>query len=198
MTTRVSDPFCKAILDAYPSPVFVVDPEARIQELNRAARQLQGIDSAPWVDERFGNAAKCLNALQSPDGCGTSQACKECVIRQSVESALTCQGVHRRRAKMQMGEGLSACNYHFLVTTVPFDYEERALVLLVLEDFTELMELKQLIPICAQCKKIRGSADSWQKLESYFRSHWDVQFTHGLCPDCSRNFTDQMEQLRKT
>jgi CheY-like chemotaxis protein len=43
---------------------------------------------------------------------------------------------------------------------------------------------KHLLPICAHCKKIRDSADAWHTLEIYFRKHFDVEFTHGLCPDC--------------
>lgn len=42
----------------------------------------------------------------------------------------------------------------------------------------------RLLPICAHCKKIRNSDGDWHALEAYFRKHFDVEFTHGLCPDC--------------
>jgi len=44
--------------------------------------------------------------------------------------------------------------------------------------------LHGLLPICAGCKKIRNDVGSWQQVEVYIRDHADVQFSHGLCPDC--------------
>jgi hypothetical protein len=69
---------------------------------------------------------------------------------------------------------------------VPFIYHEKQLVLLVVEDISELGELRRLIPICSVCKKVRDDTESWLRLEHYFRDRWDVDFTHGLCPDCHK------------
>jgi AmiR/NasT family two-component response regulator len=44
--------------------------------------------------------------------------------------------------------------------------------------------LSGLLPICASCKKIRDDQGYWQQVEVYIREHADVEFTHGLCPDC--------------
>ncbi len=56
----------------------------------------------------------------------------------------------------------------------------------MVEDISEIAELRRLIPICSVCKKVRDDTESWQRLESYFKDHWDVDFTHGLCPDCHK------------
>ena len=40
--------------------------------------------------------------------------------------------------------------------------------------------LTGLLPICANCKKIRNEEDYWQQVEEYT----DASFTHGICPDC--------------
>jgi DNA-binding response OmpR family regulator len=45
--------------------------------------------------------------------------------------------------------------------------------------------LSGLIPICAQCKKIRNDKGYWEQIESYLREHSTASFTHGLCPDCA-------------
>jgi len=77
---------------------------------------------------------------------------------------------------------------------------ERAIVIAVAR-FADIMELKRLnkelkealenvktlkglLPICANCKKIRDDKGYWQAVETYFRKHADVEFSHGLCPDC--------------
>ena len=44
--------------------------------------------------------------------------------------------------------------------------------------------LKGLIPICANCKKVRNDAGYWEQIEMYIRAHSEAEFTHGLCPDC--------------
>lgn len=45
--------------------------------------------------------------------------------------------------------------------------------------------LKGLIPICANCKKIRDDKGYWNLIESYFQTHSGAKFTHSICPDCS-------------
>lgn len=42
----------------------------------------------------------------------------------------------------------------------------------------------RLLPICAHCKKIRDGDGGWEPLEIYFQKHFNVEFTHGLCPAC--------------
>jgi two-component system, OmpR family, response regulator VanR len=44
--------------------------------------------------------------------------------------------------------------------------------------------LKGLIPICANCKKVRNDAGFWEQIEMYIRDHSEAEFTHGFCPDC--------------
>jgi hypothetical protein len=48
-----------------------------------------------------------------------------------------------------------------------------------------------LVPICANCKRIRlaeRSADdmaSWKPLEAYFGDTHQTKFSHGICPECT-------------
>jgi GAF domain-containing protein len=44
--------------------------------------------------------------------------------------------------------------------------------------------LHGLLPICAWCKRIRDDAGYWSQLESYFKTHSQLKFTHGICPQC--------------
>jgi hypothetical protein len=49
-------------------------------------------------------------------------------------------------------------------------------------------ELKGILPICAHCKKIRDDAGYWHPVEEYIRGHSEAQFSHGICPNCAREF----------
>ena len=52
------------------------------------------------------------------------------------------------------------------------------------EAFKRVRQLQKLLPICSHCKKIRNDQNYWQQVEGYISEHTDVQFSHGICPDC--------------
>lgn len=64
---------------------------------------------------------------------------------------------------------------------------------------TALAEVKQLrgiLPICCYCKSIRHDEQYWHKIEDYLTAHTDVDFSHGICPDCWENVVNkQMEEM---
>lgn len=52
--------------------------------------------------------------------------------------------------------------------------------------------LHGILPICSHCKKIRDDEGAWTQIEEYIGMHSDVQFSHGICPDCLRKFYPEM------
>jgi len=48
--------------------------------------------------------------------------------------------------------------------------------------------LHGVLPICSHCHKIRKDQGSWEKLERYIAEHSDVQFSHGVCPECMARY----------
>ena len=64
--------------------------------------------------------------------------------------------------------------------------QERVLNESLKRTLAEVKVLEGLLPICAQCKKIRNEKGAWQQLESYIQFHSGAQFTHGMCPDCGK------------
>lgn len=44
--------------------------------------------------------------------------------------------------------------------------------------------LKGLIPICANCKKVRNDDGFWEQVEVYIRDHSEADFSHSICPNC--------------
>ena len=49
----------------------------------------------------------------------------------------------------------------------------------------EIKTLSGLLPICSKCKKIRDDQGYWQLVEVYIQDRADVEFSHGICPDCA-------------
>lgn len=52
----------------------------------------------------------------------------------------------------------------------------------------EVNQLHGLLPICAGCKKIRDDKGYWNQIEKYISEHADVQFSHGMCPECRKKY----------
>ena len=46
--------------------------------------------------------------------------------------------------------------------------------------------LSGFLPICASCKKIRDDKGYWNQIESYITKHSEVEFSHGICPECAK------------
>src|SRR3972149_1463220 len=53
------------------------------------------------------------------------------------------------------------------------------------ESLAKIKVLGGLIPICANCKKIRDDKGYWNLLEAYLLKHSEAKFSHGICPDCA-------------
>lgn len=64
--------------------------------------------------------------------------------------------------------------------------EREKLVNELQESLTKVKKLSGLLPICSSCKKIRDDKGYWNQVESYIRNYSEVEFTHGICPDCLR------------
>ena len=63
---------------------------------------------------------------------------------------------------------------------------ERKKLLAQLEQSTrEIKRLRGILPICANCKKIRDDQGYWTQVETYIRDNTGTEFSHGICPDCA-------------
>ncbi len=49
---------------------------------------------------------------------------------------------------------------------------------------SEIKTLRGIVPICANCKKIRDDKGYWGQVEAYVSKHTEAQFSHGICPEC--------------
>jgi hypothetical protein len=56
--------------------------------------------------------------------------------------------------------------------------------------------LSGLLPICANCKRIRDDTGYWQQVETYIHHRSDADFSHGICPDCmSKLYPDYADAI---
>ena len=48
----------------------------------------------------------------------------------------------------------------------------------------EVKTLREILPICSYCRKIRDDENYWHTVEGYISQHTDTRFSHGICPSC--------------
>ncbi len=176
--------FYKSILDAIPSPIFVAEDDVRLVDCNAAAARLLGAAPELLLRRRGGEVLHCVHASDVPGGCGRGPHCADCVVRASVNASLSGHKVVRQNVRLDIMAGETSVSAHFLVTTAPLEHEGTRLALLILEDISELVMLRGILPICMYCKKIRNDEHYWQTVEQYFSRHTDASFSHGICPEC--------------
>jgi len=58
--------------------------------------------------------------------------------------------------------------------------------------------LREYLPICSYCRKVRDDGNYWHTVESYISQHMATQFSHGICPDCmEKEVKPQLEKLER-
>lgn len=191
------DDLISRAFDAMPSPVFVVDEDVRIHEYNKAATALLTAEKQEVLRMRGGEALHCLHHHDAEGGCGRAAVCADCVVRNSVKKAFQGGSVVRSRQKMELSRDDKVIEIYVLVTASPFVFQDTRFAILVLEDISELVELREIIPICAVCKQVRTDENYWVQVESYLKDRLDIDFTHGLCPSCRDNYLDELNDLKQ-
>ena len=65
------------------------------------------------------------------------------------------------------------------------------------EAMGRIKSLSGLLPICSSCKKIRDDKGYWNNLEMYIQERSEADFTHGICPECTRRLYPGLEEFKK-
>ncbi len=69
--------------------------------------------------------------------------------------------------------------------------ERERLVAELQRALAEVQSLKEILPICSYCRKVRDDQDYWHTVEAYVAEHTGTQFSHGICPGCMEQHLGQ-------
>ena len=167
---------------------LVLDIMDRIADINRTACRLLGIsssvvggnlaDTIPLLFEHVSRADKIETVVLSPPY--DNKPSLEVSVSQLASRAgkstgkiLLIRDVSERRR---------------------IENEREKLILDLQGALENVKRLRGLLPICASCKKIRDDQGYWHQVENYMQDHAEVEFSHGICPDCmARLYPDLLE-----
>jgi len=54
------------------------------------------------------------------------------------------------------------------------------------------------MPVCSFCKKVRDDEGYWNQVEVYVKQHSEVDFSHGICPECIKiHYPKEFDKIQK-
>jgi diguanylate cyclase (GGDEF)-like protein len=137
-----SNEFLNSLLDNLVSAVFVVDKKIRIQSVNDSFKSLFHKSEDKILGELCGNALGCKYTIEEGKDCGHTSNCGGCILRYSLTQAF-------KNKKFPFKERMTRKFYiddqeilkHFTFTTRYFSFNGEDMVMVIVDDITELIEI---------------------------------------------------------
>ena len=132
------------IYENAPVAMLVVDSEHRVHKANRFAQQFAVSDGVAGV--RYGDALRCLYALDDPRGCGFGPYCEDCVLRNKVLDTLaTGRSYQQAEACLPFTIENKVREVTFLLSTASVHDGEQPVALVTLQDITARKRAEQQV-----------------------------------------------------
>lgn len=60
----------------------------------------------------------------------------------------------------------------------------------------EVKTLREILPLCSYCRKIRDDENYWDTVENYISRHTSTLFSHSICPSCMETVVEaELEKM---
>jgi PAS domain-containing protein len=185
----------REILNAFPSVMFVVDQDVRIQEYNAAAGELIAAARSTVLQQRVGDILHCIHSSAILGGCSRSSACSSCVVRNSVADAFRKNCIIRRRAKVQLLSPKKITALQTLLTVSPFSLQGTPYALLMVENINEIAQLYKMLLICHGCGKILDGENAHNWSNPCSSNNWNIDCSYSYCTDCFSKEIEKLDEL---
>lgn len=178
------------LTESMPDAIVILDVHNRVVELNPAAQSI------------FGGAPRSVIGQPVCGLIGTAEqtsALLDSETEQRMELSVAVDGAPRvfdvymsplRHWRGQLTGRLLVLRD--MMRYKRLEHEREELIQGLQEALAQVKTLRGLLPICANCKRIRDDQGYWHSVESYIREHSDADFSHGICPDCARKLYPEL------
>lgn len=190
-------PIMIAVLDAAGTDMLVLNRQLQIVVSNRRAESRKSMpDPLQMHGRRLGEVYSCINAKESPAGCGAADHCNYCgalkVILSSLEKGQSVSGECVMRTKTKSGNGAG----EFEVTATPIEIEERRFVVVSLNDISDQKRRELLERVFVHdLKNTLTGLIGWSDLLAQNPAE-DTEKTASRVSAIARNIAEEIENHR--
>ena len=197
LMTTVSKDYVDSIIKSMVDSLIVVNPDATIRTVNQATLNLLGYEEKEVIGK---NIAVITSKEEVYRGSGIEELIKNGFIQAVEKTYLTKDG---RKIPVLFSGAVMRDEKGDIqgIVCVAQDITERKqaeeliekslkekekLIAELQNALSEINTLRGILPICSFCKKIRDDKGYWNQVESYFKQHSEIVFSHSLCPECTQ------------
>lgn len=184
---RRAEKLISTILDSSIDGFWLIDMEGNILEINESYCRLMGYKA----EELTGMNIRDLIIEESPEK--TADYIQQTRLKRSHQFETR----HRRRDGVvvdlevsatfaQVDGGRIFTFFRDITERKQAEKERNQLIEKLQNALAEIKTLQGLIPICANCKKVRNDEGYWLQIEKYIQERSDVKFSHSICPACAK------------
>jgi DNA-binding NtrC family response regulator len=137
--------FFETLFAALPCGVLVVDRDKKVSAVNPALEATLGIVKEDALGKPMGEVLGCSELPQLRSNPEKPGCWGECVVHHAIQEAFEGKTVQRRKAEMRLSRWGEARQLDLLVSTAGVRFEGKDLCVVILEDFTELGNLRRLL-----------------------------------------------------
>lgn len=169
--------------------VLVLDIADRVVDMNPVARRLMGVDVSSAIGQNIDTLLPAWTEFWACMRDGQKAQIKTIVEKD------TARHLDLRIIQLTDRQGSKRGKLIILrdVTAEKRLEAEREELIQRLQDaLTRVKKLSGLLPICANCKKIRDDQGYWHQVEKYIHEHSEAQFSHGICPECAKELYPEL------
>jgi PAS domain S-box-containing protein len=128
----------EAIFDAAPIGMMLIDEHKAVKRVNDAIRQILNKDYRQIINQRFGDALGCVNAISIGKGCGNSPACEVCRLHKIIDTVLDSQQpVREVEIQLTLKIDDRQLTRWFLINGVPAMIDGHRCAVLAVNDITK-------------------------------------------------------------
>jgi hypothetical protein len=173
------------LYDFAPTGYFNLAADGTILAVNLTGTRFLGLERAQLLNRRFEFLVSvadrpAFNAFLKKTFVGENREfCEVALLRLETATLFV-------RIEAVVSEGRRECRAAVLDVTDRHraEAERERLVQELQTALARVKLLSGLLPICANCKKIRDDHGYWKQVEAFISSHSEATFTHGICPEC--------------
>ena len=128
----------EAIFDAAPIGMMLIDEHKAVKRVNDAIRQMLNKDYRQIINQRFGDALGCVNAVSIGKDCGNSPACEVCRLHKTIDTVLDSQQpVREVEIQLTLKINDRRITRWFLINGVPAIIDGHICAVLAINDITK-------------------------------------------------------------